>query len=76
MMSRKMLMGLGIGAALAYLASPQSRRNQMRAQFRHAGQQARDAFESVRRGFPGRTSVTPRDTQAHWSGNAHGASTR
>lgn len=77
MMSRKMLMGLGVGAALAYLASPQSRRNQMREQFVRAGQKARDAFDTaVRRGFSARTSPLSNNTQAHWSSTAHGASTR
>jgi len=77
MMSRKMLMGLGVGAALAYFASPQSRRNQMREQFMRAGQKARDAFDTaVRRGFSARTSPLSNNTQAHWSSTGQRASTR
>ena len=77
MMSRKMLMGLGVGAALAYFASPQSRRNQMREQFMRAGQKARDAFDTaVRRGFSARTSPLSNNTQAHWNSPAQRASTR
>ena len=76
MMSRKMLMGLGVGAALAYFASPQSRRNQMRDQFVRAGQQARDAFAKAYRGFNGRTSAMSEDTQAHWNGTPQRMSPR
>jgi uncharacterized membrane protein YccC len=76
MMSRKMLMGLGVGAALAYLASPQSRRNQMRDQVKRAGQQARDAFDKVRRGLPSRVSAMRGNTQAHWSSSLQGVSSR
>ena len=77
MMNRKMLMGLGLGAAVAYFASPQSRRNQMREQFMRAGQKARDAFDTaVRRGFSARTSPLSDNTQAHWSSTAPRVSTR
>ena len=47
MMSRKMLLSLGVGAAVAYFAHPQAgsrRRAQFKDQFMRAGQQARDAF--------------------------------
>jgi hypothetical protein len=76
MMNRKMLMGLGVGAALAYLASPESRRRRMRTGFTRAGQRARDAFASVRRGFPGRASTMNNETQAQWSSTAPGLSSR
>ena len=77
MMSRKMLMGLGVGAALAYFASPPGRRNQMREQFMRAGRKTRDAFDTaVRRGFSARTSPLSNNTQAHWSSTAQRASTR
>jgi hypothetical protein len=78
MMNRKMLMSLGVGAALAYLASPQSRRNQMRDQFMRASQQARDAFAKVYRGFPARTPAVHANNQAYWNGSAsaQGASSR
>ena len=75
-MSRKMLMGLGVGAALAYLASPQSRRDQMRSQFMRAGQQARDAFDKVRRGLPSRVSALRTDSQAYWSQSPQSVSSR
>jgi hypothetical protein len=76
MMSRKMLLGLGVGAAVAYFASPQSRRAQVKDQFMRASRNARQAFDSTRRGLVDRTSSMIADTQAHWSAKPQGASSR
>ena len=69
MMSRKMLLGLGVGAALAYFAAPQAgsrRRAQARDQFKRAGQKARDAFASTRRDLTNRASSMVAETQERW----------
>jgi hypothetical protein len=67
MMNRKMLLGLGIGAAVAYFTSPKSRRAQMKDQFMRASETARKAFDSTRRDVTARASSVMDNAQAHWN---------
>ena len=79
MMSRKMLLGLSVSAALAYFASPQAgrrRRAQVKDQFIRAGQRARDVFAATRRDLGTRTSGMIADTQARWSSKPHAVTSR
>ena len=78
MMSRKMLLSLGVGAAVAYFAHPQAgsrRRAQFKDQFMRAGQQARDAFAATRRDLAGRTSGMRADIQ-RWNEKPYEVSSR
>jgi hypothetical protein len=79
MMSRKMLLSLGVGAALAYFASPQAgsrRRAQAKDQLMRVGQKARDAFASTRRSLADRTTSTIAGAQQRWSATTHEFSAR
>ena len=79
MMSRKMLLGLSVSAALAYFASPQAgrrRRAQVKDQFIRAGQKARDVFADTRRDLGDRTSGAIAGLQEHWSAKPHGVTSR
>jgi hypothetical protein len=80
MMSRKTLLGLAVGAAVAYFASPQAgtrRRAQAKDQFMRAGQKARDAFAATRRNLADRTSgMMASTTPRSWSANTYEASSR
>jgi len=79
MMSRKMLLSLGVGAALAYFAAPQAgsrRRAQVKDQFMRAGQKARDAFAATRKRVADRRAGMNVSTHERWSGNAYEASSR
>jgi len=78
-MSRKMLLGLSVSAALAYFASPQAghrRRAQVKDQFIRAGQKAREAFAATRRDLAGRTPGTIAGTQEPWSAKPHAITSR
>ena len=66
-MNKKMLLGLGIGAAVAYFTSPQRRREQMKGQFVRAGETARKAFDTTRRGVSEKASSIIGYTQANWN---------
>lgn len=79
MMSRKMLLGLGVSAALAYFASPQAgrrRRAQVKDQFIRAGQKARDAFAATRGDLGHRTSGVIAGMQERWSAKPHAVTSR
>jgi hypothetical protein len=67
MMNRKVLLGLGVGAAIAYFTSPQRRREQMKGQFMRVGETARKAFDSTRRGVTEKASSMIGYTQANWN---------
>jgi hypothetical protein len=75
-MSRKMWMGLGVGAALAYFASPRSRRAQFNQQFMRAGEKARQAYESTRRVVADRTASMIDNSHTQWSSKPQGVSSR
>lgn len=76
MMSRKMLLGLGVGAAVAYFAAPQRRRAQMKDQFTRVSEKARKAFDSTRRGVSERASNMVGYTQANWNATPQRMSSR
>jgi hypothetical protein len=79
MMSRKMLLSLGVGAAIAYFAHPQAgsrRRAQVKDQFRRASQKAREGFAATRRNVADRTSGMVASTHDRWNGTAFDASSR
>ena len=79
MMSRKMLLGLGVSAALAYFASPQAgrrRRAQVKDQFIRAGQKARDVFADTRRDLGHRTSGVIAGMQERWNAKPHAVTSR
>ena len=65
-MNRKMLLGLGIGAAVAYFTSPQARRAQMKDQVVRGTEAARKALDSTRRSVTERASSMIGYTQANW----------
>ena len=75
-MNRKMLMGLGIGAAVAYFTSPQRRREQIKGQLMRAGETARKAFDSTRRGVSQSASNVAGYTQTNWNGTPQRMSSR
>jgi hypothetical protein len=78
MMSRKMLLSLGVGAAVAYFAHPQAgsrRRAQVKDQFMRASQKTRDAFAATRRDLASRTSGMSAGTQ-RWSEKPYEVSSR
>jgi hypothetical protein len=75
-MSRKMLLGLGVGAAIAYFTSPKRRRDQMKDQFMRASETARKAFDSTRRRVSDRTSSLMDNTRAHWDTTPQRVSSR
>ena len=78
-MSRKMLLSLGVGAALAYFAHPQAgnrRRAQFKDQLRRASQKARDGFTATRRNLADRTSGMVARTQDHWNAQPYDVSSR
>jgi len=78
MMSRKMLLSLGVGAAVAYFAHPQAgsrRRAQFKDQFMRASQQARDAFGATRRDLAARASDMSAAAQ-RWSEKPYEVSSR
>jgi hypothetical protein len=76
MMNRKVLLGLGVGAAIAYFTSPQGRREQMKSQFMRAGETARKAFDSTRRGVTEKASSMIGYTQANWNATPDRMSSR
>jgi len=79
MMSRKMLLSLGVGAALAYFAHPQAgsrRRAQIKDQFMRASQKARDRFAATRRDLASRTSGMVASTHERWGAKPYEASSR
>jgi hypothetical protein len=76
MMSRKMLLGLGVGAAVAYFTSPQRRREQIKSQLMRASETARKAFDSTRRGVSDRASNMVGYTQANWNATPQRMSSR
>ena len=67
MMSRKMLLGLGVAGAAAYFTSSPRRRAQMKDQFVRASDTARKAFDSTRRGVTSRASSMIGYTPANWN---------
>ena len=78
MMSRKMLLSLGVGAAVAYFAHPQAgsrRRAQFKDQFMRASQKAREAFAATRRDLAGRASEMSAGAQ-RWSEKPYEVSSR
>ena len=79
MMSRKMLLGLSVSAALAYFASPKAgrrRRAQVKDQFIRAGQKARDVFTDTRRDLGHRTSGVMAGMQERWNAKPHAVTSR
>jgi hypothetical protein len=76
MMSRKMLLGLGVGAAIAYFTSPKRRRDQVKDQFMRASETARKAFDSTRRRVTDRTSSLMDNTRTHWDATPQRVSSR
>ena len=78
-MNRKMLLSLGVGAALAYFASPQAgsrRRAQVKDQFKRASQQARSAFAATRKDLASRTEGMIASTQERWNAKPHAVTAR
>jgi hypothetical protein len=78
MMSRKMLLSLGVGAAVAYFAHPQAgsrRRAQFKDQFMRASQKARDAFWRYARDLAARASDMSAAAQ-RWSEKPYEVSSR
>jgi hypothetical protein len=76
MMNRKMLLGLGIGAAVAYFTSPPARRAQMKDQFVRGSEAARKAFDSTRRTVTDRATSMIGYTQSNWKATPERMSSR
>ena len=70
MLSRDMLIGLGLGATVAFMADPRRggrRRALVRDQFVRAGRKARDAVDATARDLANRTSGTIAATRSRWT---------
>ena len=76
MTNRKMLLGLGVGAAIAYFTSPKRRREQMKDQFMRASETARKTFDSTRRRVSQEASTMLDNTRAHWDATPQRVSSR
>lgn len=70
MVSRDMLVGLGLGAMVAFMADPRGggrRRALVRDQVIRAGRKTRDAVDATARDLKNRTSGTIAATRSRWS---------
>ena len=69
MVSKDVLMGMGIGAVVAYIADPRAgrrRRALVRDQFVHASRKTRDALDATARDIGNRTSGMMAAAQGRW----------